>query len=294
VVRDAVFDWGARTYVMAILNITTDSFSGDGLAGDLAAALRAGEAACTAGADILDVGGESTRPGADPVEVKVEIARVIPVVAGLRARLDVPISIDTSKSAVARAALDAGADIVNDVWGLRRDPLMAPLVADRRAPVVIMHNRRGGVRHTVSARVGPHYAGVEYADVVADVCRELGDAVEEGLTAGVAPERIIVDPGIGFAKTPEQNMAVLNGVNRVAELGYPVLVGPSRKSFIGRALDLPADERFEGTAAAVAVAIARGADVVRVHDVARMVRVVRMADAIVRDTARAVAGGSGP
>ena len=284
--RDSTFTWGTRTYVMAILNVTPDSFSGDGLAGELVRAVdlavdRAAKAV-DAGADILDVGGESTRPGAAEVSAEEELARVVPVVKALRERFQVAISVDTYKAAVAEAALDAGADMVNDVWALRADALMAPLVARRRVPIVLMHNRSNPQHVALAGRLGAHYVGVDYRDLLADVRSELGESITLAKAAGVADGQIVLDPGIGFGKTAAQNLELLDRVGDVASLGYPVLVGPSRKSFIGLTLDLPPDERVEGTAAAVAVAITRGADIVRVHDVREMVRVVRMTDAIVR------------
>lgn len=281
-VRGLTLQWGARTYVMAILNVTPDSFSGDGLDGDVEAAMAAAAAAVTAGADILDVGGESTRPGAAPVSAAEEIARVVPVIAALRAMFDTPISVDTYKAQVARAALDAGADLVNDVWALRLDPALGPLVAARGVPVVLMHNRSDPRRAIKTSTVGDHYTGVEYQDLTADVCRELMERVRAARAVGIRDENVILDPGLGFGKTIEQNLALLDATDHIVGLGYPVLVGPSRKSFVGAALDAPPADRLEGTAAAVAIAIERGADIVRVHDVAAMVKVARMTDAIVR------------
>jgi len=274
--------WGARTYVMGILNMTPDSFSGDGVGGDVGRAVERAAEMVKDGADILDVGGESTRPGAPPVAEAEELDRVIPVIEAVRARLDVPISVDTSKAAVAAAAIDAGADLVNDVWGLRADPDLAALVAARGVPVVLMHNRSTPSNVAVADRLGGHYVGVAYGDLVEDVKRELMSSVGLARAAGVADERIILDPGIGFGKTPAQNLELLDRTGEIRALGFPVLVGPSRKSFIGLALDLPPEDRVEGTAATVAVAIARGADVVRVHDVRQMARVARMTDAVVR------------
>jgi dihydropteroate synthase len=279
------FDWGARTYVMGILNLTPDSFSGDGLfQGDDAvdAALAQARTFLAAGADILDVGGESTRPGAEIVGAEEELQRVVPVVAALAAEFEIPISIDTYKAPVAAAALDAGAALVNDVWGLRADPELAPLVAARGVPVVLMHNRSQPADAQVAERLGGRYVGVQYDDLIEDVKRELLASVAIAQAAGIPDERIILDPGIGFGKTVEQNLELLDRTGAVKELGYPVLVGASRKSFIGYTLDLPPDQRVEGTAATVAVAIARGADIVRVHDVESMVRVAKMTDAIVR------------
>jgi dihydropteroate synthase len=280
--RGTTLVWGRRTYVMAILNMTPDSFSGDGLGRDLDAGLARAEQALADGADILDIGGESTRPGAEPVAAGEESERVVPLVAELARRFTAPISVDTSKADVARRALDAGAEIVNDVWGLRADPALGSVCAASGAAVVLMHNRSDPAHVGADRIVGGHYTGIEYRDVASDVADELRPSVERALAAGVAPDRIIVDPGIGFGKTPAQNLELLDRTDRLRAVGYPVLVGPSRKSFIGATLGLEAGERVEGTAAAVAIAIARGADIVRVHDVRAMVRVARMSDAIVR------------
>lgn len=282
-IRRLTLDWGSRTYIMAILNVTPDSFSGDGLGRDVAQAVVRARQAVEAGADLLDVGGESTRPGAEPVSAAEEIARVVPVIRALRERLDLPISVDTSKAAVAEAALDAGADLVNDVWAFRADLGMAELVARRGVPVILMHNRMTPDAVRLDPAFGAHYAGVDYDDLVPDVCRELMASVAQGRAAGVVDAQIILDPGLGFGKTPEQNLVLLDRLDALRELGFPVLAGPSRKSFLGKVLGgLPPTERVEATAAAVAIAIARGADLVRVHDVQAMVRVARVADAIVR------------
>lgn len=287
-VRNHQFRWGERTYIMGIVNVTPDSFSGDGLArnADLVdAALRQARQFADAGVDILDVGGESTRPGADAVDAAEEQRRVVPVIQALRAELDLPVSIDTWKAEVAAAALDAGADMVNDVWGLRLpdggwDHAMAQLVAARGVPSVIMHNRRA---QATREAIGGVYRAAEYADVVDDVLRELAQDVQFALDQGITPDQIILDPGIGFGKTPAQNIEVLRRLHEVRSLGYPLLLGTSRKSFIGLALGgLPPQERVEGTAATVALGIHAGADIVRVHDVAQMVRAARMTDAIVR------------
>jgi len=280
------FSWGERTLVMGIVNITPDSFSGDGLATDdkvVERAVAQGLAFVDEGADILDVGGESTRPGARPLDKSGEIARVLPVIEALRRQTDAPISIDTYKAGVARAALDAGADMVNDVWGLQMDPDMAPLVAERGVPLVIMHNRSRPKDAAQEARLGGRYVGVQYDDLLADVCRELSAQVEMAERAGIARDKIIVDPGIGFGKTVEQNLALINRLDTLRALGLPILLGPSRKSFIGYTLDVPPHQRVEGTAAAVCVGIVRGAaDIIRVHDVRVMSRVARMTDAILR------------
>ncbi|UYN91680.1 MAG: dihydropteroate synthase [Anaerolineales bacterium] len=279
------FEWGSRTYVMGILNITPDSFSGDGLfeqADAVEAALAQARGFVQAGVDLLDVGGESTRPGSQPVSADEELQRTIPVVEALAAEFDTPISIDTYKASTAAAALDAGAALVNDVWGLRADPALAPLVAARGVPVILMHNRSQPANAEVRERLGGRYVGVEYSELIEDIKKELAHSLEIAHAAGIPDSNIILDPGIGFGKTVEQNLELLDRGGELRSMGYPLLVGPSRKSFIGYTLDLPPDQRMEGTAAAVAVSILRGADIVRVHDVAPLVRVARMTDAIVR------------
>ncbi|GIW20932.1 MAG: hypothetical protein KatS3mg065_1228 [Chloroflexota bacterium] len=267
------FVWGLRTYVMGILNVTPDSFSGDGLlarAGHrspLELAVDEGRRLVAEGADILDVGGESTRPGHAPVSAEEEIQRVVPVVAALRTELpDVPLSIDTTKASVAEAALDAGADMVNDVWGCRAEGALLRLVAERRVPIVLMHNR----------------AEARYSNLMAEVIGELQAGIERAVEAGIEPDAIIVDPGFGFGKAPAHNLALLRQLDLLRVLGRPILVGTSRKSTLGRVLDLPPEERLEATLATTALAIAAGADVVRVHDVAANVRAARMTDAVVR------------
>lgn len=280
-----VFYWGRRTYLMGILNLTPDSFSGDGLmkAEDwVNVAVAQAEAQVAAGADILDVGGESTRPGGEPVALDEELRRVVPAIRALAQRVNVPISIDTYKADVARQAVEAGATIINDVWGLRMDSEMAQVVAETGAAVVLMHNRSRPKDAKQEAQLGGRYVGVEYADLLGDIMRELQESVELALAVGVARERIIIDPGIGFGKTVEQNLELVYRLRELRALGYPMLVGPSRKSFVGYTLNLPPDQRVEGTAAAVTLCIERGADIVRVHDVAAMNRVARLADAVVR------------
>ncbi len=274
-------EFGQRTYIMGIINITPDSFSGDGLAGSqdpVAAALNQAEAFVQSGAQILDVGGESTRPGAEPVSAKQEEERVLPIVKALvQSNLPALISVDTYRASTARAALDAGADWINDVWGLRADPDLSKVCARASVPVVIMHNRS-----KASQAVLGRYVGVEYENLLEDVKRELLTSVEIARASGIEDRNIILDPGIGFGKTVEQNLELLNRLDEIRALGFPLLLGPSRKSFIGYTLDLPPEDRLEGTAAAVAVGITRGADIIRVHDVAFMARVARMTDAIVR------------
>ena len=282
-------EWGKRTYVMGIINVTPDSFSGDGLLhrqDTLPQALEQARRFVAAGADILDIGGESTRPGAAEVGEEEELERVVPVIGALvRENLNAVISVDTYKASVAQTALDTGAHWINDVWGLRADPRMAGVAARSGAPVILMHNRSKPGNARLQARLGGRYEGIEYADLIADVCRELMESVEIARTAGVRDEKIILDPGIGFGKSIAQNLELLNRLDEIRALGFPVLLGPSRKAFIGYTLNLPPDQRAEGTAAAVAVGIARGADIIRVHDVEMMVRVARMTDAIVRPKA---------
>jgi dihydropteroate synthase len=302
-------DWGRRTYVMGILNITPDSFSGDGVmqpdaaqtpqsqaggGGDrtashlhegrhVAAAVDRARSFVTAGADILDVGGESTRPGSLPLDAETERQRVIPVIRALASELPgTLISVDTYKAAVAREALEAGATIVNDVWGLRADPELRRVVASARCPVILMHNRSNPASVEVREQLGGAYIGAEYQDLLEDVKRELMESVGLARDAGIRDASIILDPGIGFGKKVEHNLELINRLDEVRALGFPVLLGSSRKSFIGYTLDLPAEQRLEGTAATVAIGIARGADIVRVHDVETMVRVAKMTDALVR------------
>jgi dihydropteroate synthase len=257
------FDWGSRTYVMGIVNVTPDSFSGDGLGDDRDAAVARGLRMVEEGADLLDVGGESTRPGHVAISAADEIGRTEEVVRRLSGESRVPVSIDTYKLEVAEAAVAAGATIVNDIWGLAHSPALAELAARCDCALVLMHNQDG-----------TEYAG----DLMTEIRRFLRAAVDAAIAAGVPRERIIVDPGIGFGKTADQNWEVMRRLEELQELGQPVLVGTSRKSFIGKLLDLPVTERVEGTAATVTASILRGADLVRVHDVREMMRVVRVAD----------------
>ena len=281
-----LFDWGARTYVMGILNVTPDSFSGDGIMSQAEPVIAAVEQArlfLEQGADILDVGGESTRPGSSPIQADEELVRVLPVITALAGAFPgVPISIDTYKASVADQALRAGASIVNDVWGLRADPELAGVAAKFDAPVVLMHNRSDPKDIHIRERLGSAYQGAEYTDLMEDVKRELMGSVDIARRAGIDDTHIILDPGIGFGKKREENLELINRVGEIRQLGFPVLIGPSRKSFIGYTLDLPPDQRLEGTAAAVVVGVVRGADIVRVHDVREMVRAARMADALTR------------
>ncbi len=266
-------DWGSRTFVMGVLNVTTDSFSGDGLlaaaAGREAVALAVEQARAMVadGADVLDVGGASSRPGHSPVPVPEEIARVVPVIAALSAALpDVPVSIDTTSPTVAAAALDAGAHLLNDVWGVAEDTALVSLAAERGVPIVLMHNR----------------AEARYRNVVAEVVADLQRALDRALAAGIPWDHLVVDPGFGFGKTPDHNLALMRDLGSLRVLGRPVLLGTSRKSTLGRLLDLPPDARVEATLATTALGIASGVDMVRVHDVRQNVRAVRVADAIVR------------
>ncbi len=269
-------EWGQQTYVMGIVNITPDSFSGDGLKHEVPAeeelvqrAVEQAQLFVAEGATFIDVGGESTRPHAIMVSEQEELARVIPVIHALRQALprEVMISIDTYKARVAAKALDAGADLINDIWGLRHDPAMAMVASERHVPVIVMANMRGYPKHAI----------------VSDIVRFLAGSIDLALAAGIAWEHIMIDPGIGFGMTAEEDLMVQRRLGELRVLGRPILLGTSRKSHIGRVLGgLPASERLEGTAATVAVGIAQGADIVRVHDVHEMMRVVRVSDAILR------------
>jgi dihydropteroate synthase len=251
---------------MGIINVTPDSFSGDGLGRDVEAAVAQGKRFATEGADILDIGGESTRPNAAPVSDDEELGRVIPVIERLSAEVSLPLSIDTCKLEVARRALSAGAAMINDIWGLQKDPGLAELAAERKAPLILMSNQRGG----------------DCRDIVPEVISTLRAGMNLALERGVPRENIIVDPGVGFGKTLEQNLEIVRRLDELRCLERPILIGTSRKSMIGLVLDLPPEQRIEGTAATVALSIAKGADIIRVHDVGRMAQVCRMSDAIVR------------
>ncbi|MFZ5641555.1 MAG: dihydropteroate synthase [Bacillota bacterium] len=258
---------GERTLVMGILNITPDSFSDGGRFFDYDVAIQHAKEMVELGADIIDIGGESTRPTAEPVPLEEELRRVMPVLKRLVAELDVPVSVDTYKAEVARQALEAGAHIINDVWGLKADPDMAGTVARYEdVPLVMMHNQKG----------------TEYVSMMDDILGALQESIDLALAAGVKQENLIIDPGIGFGKTTDQNLEVMKRLWEFKTLGYPLLLGTSRKSMIGNTLNLPADERVEGTAATVAFGIAQGADIIRIHDVKEMARVIRMTDALYR------------
>ena len=274
--------WGERTYVMGILNVTPDSFSGDGVGTDVDAALARAKKLAEEGADIIDVGGESTRPGAPPVPFDEELRRVIPVIERLAAELAVSISIDSYKSEVAEKALEAGAKMLNDQWGLKHDPRLAELAAEFNVPIVLMSNQRdkGGYDAALKRDTA------DYNDPIAEITASLKGSLEIASQSGVPRENIILDPGIGFGKNWQHDLEIIRRLGELKELGRPLLIGPSGKSFIGKILDLPVAERLEGTAAAVAIGIARGADMVRVHQVGPLVRVCRMADAIIRKEAK--------
>jgi dihydropteroate synthase len=270
--------WGSRTYIMGIINLTPDSFSGDGLMNgtDLVNnALEQANQFMREGADILDLGAESSRPGAEPVSVEQEEERLMPVLTAiLKKNMDAIISVDTYKSSVAERALQAGADWINDIWGLRFDPLMAQIAAKYKAPVVIMHNGR-------ELKQEPFYSENEKKiNIINRVKNGLQESIRVAEQAGIQKENVILDPGIGFGKTVEENLVLINHIDKIKAMGYPVLIGPSRKSFIGATLNLTADQRLEGTAAATAISITRGADIIRVHDVQAMLRVAKMCDAI--------------
>ena len=258
--------WGKRTYVMGVINVTPDSFSGDGLGGDDRAAAEQAHRFEAEGADFIDIGAESTRPGHQPVTAEEELSRLLPSLEAVAARVSVPISVDTWKSSVARGALEHGSRIVNDVWGLKANPELASVAAKYGAGLILMHNQRGH----------------QYEELMEGIIGSLRQSVGAALAAGVLREDLVIDPGIGFGKTADQNIEVLQDLRRLSQIGLPLLVGTSRKSTIGRLLDLPPEQRVEGTAATVALAIAGGADIVRVHDVREMVRVCRVSDAIVR------------
>jgi dihydropteroate synthase len=274
----SVFHWGKRTYIMGVINVSPDSFSGDGLA-DAEEAIARAKRLASEGADIIDIGGESTRPASNPISADEEIRRVIPVVEKLVKEISVPLSVDTYKLEVAHQALDVGASMINDIWGLQKEPRLAELAAQEGVPIVLMSNQRDSPCH----------------DIMPAVISDLKRAIKQALSAGMPWENIIIDPGIGFGKTQEQNLEILQRLVELKMLGRPILLGSSRKSFIGWVLDLsaeqrsnkvafvpPGDQRLEGTAATIAIGIARGTDIVRVHDVKEMARVCKMSDAIVR------------
>jgi dihydropteroate synthase len=257
---------GEKTYIMGILNVTPDSFSDGGKYNNVEVAIRKAREMIEQGADIIDIGGESTRPGHEPVDALEEIVRVVPVVEKLSKELSIPISVDTSKALVAEKALQAGAHIINDVWGLQREPAIAEVAAKFGAGVVMMHNKED--RH--------------YEDLMGDIIKFLRQSIEIAEKAGLTRESLAIDPGVGFGKTLENNLETMRRLKELSSLNLPVLIGTSRKSMIGNILDLPVNERLEGTAATITLGIANGVDIIRVHDVKEMTRVARMTDAMVR------------
>lgn len=254
----------SRTHIMGILNVTPDSFSDGGMWHRTDAALRRAEQMIKEGAEIIDIGGESTRPGYTPVDADEEIRRITPVIQAIKKEFTVPISADTYKSRVAAAALDAGADMINDIWGLKHDSDMADVINRFNVPACLMHNRRETV----------------YTDFIADVISDLKESINIAETAGIPKNKLILDPGVGFAKTQEQNLEIINRLDELLPLGCPILLGASRKSVIGNALELPTEERLEGTLATTVIAVMRGAAFVRVHDIKENLRAIRMAEAI--------------
>ena len=279
-------EWGKKTYVMGILNLTPDSFSGDVLLKNGYSEkilLEQARRFISTGADILDIGGESTRPGADQVSIEEELERVLPVLHAIsKEGMDVILSIDTYKSVVAEESVKAGANWVNDVWGLRGDPLMPSTIASLGVPVILMHNRSKPANAELQERLGGRYVGVQYQNLLEDIKKELMESVSLAEHAGIKRQHILLDPGVGFGKTVDQNLEIIRRLGELRALGFPLVLGSSRKSFIGYTLDLPPEERLEGTAATVAIGIVNGVDIVRVHDVPFMVRIARMSDAIVR------------
>jgi len=279
--------WGTKTLVMGIINITDDSFSGDGLlthANPVTRALQQARDMKQSGAHIIDLGAESSRPGAEPISAAQEMDRLLPVIDALtQQRLDVVISVDTYKPAVAEAALNHGAHWINDIWGLKKNPDLARVVSAFKAPIILMHNRTRLNKIDTDPKLGGSYHEPAYQDFMAELMRDLRESVHIANRAGIPDSRIILDPGIGFGKSVRHNLQIINQLGTLKTLGFPLLIGPSRKSFIGRVLQVEVDQRMEGTAATVAVGIARGADIIRVHDVAKMAPVAAMADAIVRE-----------
>ncbi len=265
------YTWGLKTYVMGIINVTNDSFSGDGIGYDPEVVTEQALKFQDEGADFIDVGGESTRPpgiynDVKKVTAQEEIKRIAPVIKLMSSKLNIPISIDTYKSDVARCALESGAALINDIWGLKNDSGMIDVVVDYECPIIVMHNQENSIYH----------------NLIKDIKLKLGRTIELAVMRGIKKENIILDPGIGFGKTPEQNIDVMKHLDEFGDLGHPLLIGTSRKSFIGHVLDVPIRDRLEGTAATVALAIRSGVDIVRVHDVKEMAKVSKMADAIIR------------
>lgn len=259
------FDLDHKCYIMGILNVTPDSFSDGGKFNSMDAALRHTEKMIREGADIIDIGGESTRPGHQVITDEEEIARVTPVIEAVKKQFDIPVSVDTYKGAVAEAALQAGADLVNDIWGFRHDRRVAEITARYNAACCLMHNRHEAV----------------YDNFLNDVVSDMAECVRIAKEAGVADDKIILDPGVGFGKTYEMNLEIINHVDVLNQLGYPVLLGTSRKSVIGLTLDLPADDRLEGTLATTVIGVMKGCSFVRVHDIKENKRIIQMTEAII-------------
>lgn len=278
------FDWGKRTYLMGVINITPDSFSGDGILSHKdpikQATLQAQEFV-QAGAHILDLGAESSRPGSHTISTEQELERLLPILEAIKSiNLDAAISIDTCKSKTAQICLEEGADWINDIWGLHADTALANIIHSFGATVVLMHNRSQAHAIRDLGVIGKSYQGSDYQNLIEEIKADLSASIRIAKQAGIQEEKIILDPGIGFGKSVEQNLAIINHLDEFRCLGFPILIGPSRKSFIGQILDLPVEEREEGTAAAIAIGIARGADIIRVHNVRAMARVAKVSDAI--------------
>ena len=281
-----MLEWGKKTYVMGILNCTPDSFSGDSLLqriDPIQAAVEQARQFVHDGAEILDIGAESSRPGSEPISAEEELDRLVPIIKAIRQEsIQAILSIDTYKSEVAHACLDLGAHWINDIWAFQKDPDLANVVASYHVPVILMHNRSKTHAVYVDKRLGASYDAGKYDNFLDDLRGDLEGMAQYAVKSGIYEKNIILDPGIGFGKTPTQNMQILNYLDKIKALGFPVLIGPSRKSFIGQILDLPVNERLEGTAAAVTIGITNGADIIRVHDVRQMARTAAMADAIMR------------
>ncbi len=265
--QEYTLDFGKRTYIMGILNATPDSFSDGGTFNQLEVAVKRAKLLESLGADIIDIGGESTRPGAHEVSIEEELQRTIPLIQAIRKEVSIPISIDTYKAQVAQEALAAGANMINDVWGLQREPKIAEVAAHGNAPVIIMHNQ-----------IGTEYRG----DIIASMGDFFQKSIQIAKQAGVPDDHIILDPGIGFGKTTDQNIEVMHRLSELQSLGYPTLLGTSRKSMIGNILDLPISDRLEGTIATSVLGVVANVDIIRVHDVQENIRAVKVADAIVR------------
>lgn len=268
-------DFSKKTYIMGILNVTPDSFADGGLYFDKSAAIERAYQIVEEGADIIDIGGESTRPGSEPISIKEELKRTIPVIEAISKKIKVPISIDTYKSEVAKAALDAGASMVNDISGLRFDPRMPDVVSEYKVPVVIMH---------IKGKPQDMQQNPVYEALIPEIIDYFRVGMKTAISAGVSEDKIIIDPGMGFGKTFDHNLEIINNLREFTFLEKPILIGPSRKAFIGKILgDVPATERLEGTTAAVSISIINGANVVRVHDVKETVKVAKVADAVKRE-----------